>query len=72
MRLLRELRPAILSGAPNVFALLVAGALGVARVLIGDALTANLLTLHDITRTADGRPTVELMRRVYDGLRRLA
>jgi hypothetical protein len=46
--------------------------LGVARVLIGDALTANLLTPHEITRTADGRPTVELMRRVYDGLRRLA
>lgn len=46
--------------------------LGVARVLIGDALAANLLTLHDIARAADGRPTVELMRRVYDGLRRLA
>jgi hypothetical protein len=46
--------------------------LGVARVLIGDALTAHLLTLHEVAREADGRPTVELMRRVYDGLRRLA
>ena len=34
MRLLRELRPAILSGAPNVFALLVAGA-GVMLLLSG-------------------------------------
>lgn len=45
--------------------------LGVARVLIGDAVTAHLLTLHEPTHAVGGRPSIELMRRVYDGLRRL-
>jgi hypothetical protein len=45
--------------------------LGVARVLIGDAVTANLLTLHEPEHAGGGRPSIELMRRVHDGLRRL-
>ncbi|MDT7725753.1 MAG: hypothetical protein QOI21_2329 [Actinomycetota bacterium] len=45
--------------------------LGVARVLIGDAITLNLLTMHEIATTVDGRPSMDLLRRVYDGLVRL-
>jgi hypothetical protein len=42
--------------------------LGVARVLIGDAITANLLTIHEPVVTIDGRPSMELLQRVYAGL----
>jgi uncharacterized protein DUF742 len=45
--------------------------LGVARVLIGDAITAGLLTIHEPVATANGRPSMELLQRVYDGLVRL-
>jgi hypothetical protein len=45
--------------------------LGVARVLISDAITAHLLTLHEPADAVGSRPSFELMQRVYDGLRRL-
>ena len=45
--------------------------LGVARVLIGDAITANLLIIHEPVATAGGRPSMELLQRVYEGLVRL-
>ncbi|SFQ03632.1 Protein of unknown function [Amycolatopsis arida] len=46
--------------------------LGVARVLIGDGLDLGLLMLHENTTIADGRPPLELLHRVVDGLRKLA
>ena len=45
--------------------------LGVARVLIGDAITSDLLTIHEVAATVNGRPSIDLLRRVYDGLVRL-
>jgi DNA-directed RNA polymerase specialized sigma24 family protein len=45
--------------------------LGVARVLIGDALRAGQLTILTSEHTVNGRPSIELMRRVFEGLRRL-
>lgn len=45
--------------------------LGVARVLIGDALRANQLTILTSEHTVGGRPSMALMLRVYEGLRRL-
>jgi hypothetical protein len=45
--------------------------LGVARVLIGDAIRANQLMILTPEPTANGRPSLDLMHRVYEGLRRL-
>ena len=47
-------------------------ALGVARVLISDAINAGMLLVHDSGHVADDGPSVELMTRVHRGLRRLA
>ncbi|WP_115944502.1 DUF742 domain-containing protein [Amycolatopsis thermalba] len=45
--------------------------LGVARVLLSDMAELGLLHIHGIERTAEGRPPLELMKRVLDGLQRL-
>lgn len=45
--------------------------LGVARVLLSDMAELGLLHIHGIARTAEGRPPLELMKRVLDGLQRL-
>ncbi|NIH86611.1 DUF742 domain-containing protein [Amycolatopsis granulosa] len=45
--------------------------LGVARVLLSDMAELGLLRIHGIERTAEGRPPLELMKRVLDGLQRL-
>jgi hypothetical protein len=45
--------------------------LGVARVLIGDAIRANQLMVLASERSANGRPSPDLLHRVYEGLLRL-
>ncbi|NYI88759.1 hypothetical protein HNR02_002082 [Amycolatopsis endophytica] len=45
--------------------------LGVARVLLSDMAELGLLHIHGIARTSEGRPPLELMKRVLDGLQRL-
>ncbi|HVV09708.1 DUF742 domain-containing protein [Amycolatopsis sp.] len=45
--------------------------LGVARVLLSDMAELGLLHIHGTARTAEGRPPMNLMRRVLDGLQRL-
>jgi hypothetical protein len=46
-------------------------ALGVARVLICDAINAGLLVMHEDAVISEGGPSVELMVRVHKGLRRM-
>ena len=46
--------------------------IGVAMVLIGDAIDAGLLTLHDRPQVVDGRPTMDLLRRLHGGIANLA
>ncbi|GAB3494640.1 DUF742 domain-containing protein [Amycolatopsis cihanbeyliensis] len=45
--------------------------LGVARVLLGDLAEAGLIQVHASLSTPDGRPDLDLMRRVLRGLRTL-
>ncbi|GAB3480993.1 DUF742 domain-containing protein [Amycolatopsis cihanbeyliensis] len=46
--------------------------LGVARILISDAIDMGLLMIHENAPMANGRPPLELLKRVHDGLLRLA
>ncbi|WP_370949405.1 DUF742 domain-containing protein [Amycolatopsis sp. cg5] len=46
--------------------------LGVAKVLIGDAIDQGLLMLHEMTPCLEGRPPLELLRRVHAGIAKLA
>ncbi|WP_216211770.1 DUF742 domain-containing protein [Amycolatopsis aidingensis] len=52
-------------------AALLALPLGVARVLLGDLAEAGLVQVHASLSTPDGRPDLDLMRRVLRGLRAL-
>jgi hypothetical protein len=45
--------------------------LGVTRVLIGDAIAAGFVLIHQGTTVAGERPSMELLLKVRDGLRRL-
>lgn len=46
--------------------------LGVARILISDAVAAGLVLIHDSTTAGDGRPSLDLLERVHRGLLELA
>lgn len=46
--------------------------IGVAKVLIGDALDRGLLELHEDPPSHGGRPTLALLKRVHESLARLA
>ncbi len=45
--------------------------LGVARVLIGDAVDLGLVLVHSTTSVVGDRPSIEFMERVLSGLRRI-
>jgi hypothetical protein len=45
--------------------------LGVAKVLLGDMAELGLVIVHDTSADGDGRPALELMERILNGLRRL-
>lgn len=45
---------------------------GVAKVLIGDAIDQGLLVLHEPTPTVDGHVPLELLKRVHAGIAKLA
>ncbi|MFD8494733.1 DUF742 domain-containing protein [Amycolatopsis sp. NPDC059657] len=46
--------------------------IGVAKVLIGDAIDQGLLMLHEMTPCLEGRPPLDLLRRVHAGIAKLA
>lgn len=45
--------------------------LGVVRVLIGDAMDRDLVTVHTATLSEDNRPSMDLLYKVLDGLQRI-
>ncbi len=45
--------------------------LGVVRILIGDALSQGLVLMHENADDATGRPSLDILRRVHEGLLRL-
>ena len=47
-------------------------ALGVARILVSDAINAGLCVQHETADTAGSQPSMDLMARVHRGLRNLA
>lgn len=46
--------------------------IGVAKVLIGDAIDQGLLVLHEMTPCLEGRPPLDVLRRVHAGIAKLA
>jgi hypothetical protein len=46
-------------------------ALGVARVLVSDAINAGMCVRHETADTAGSRPSMDLLARVHRGLRNL-
>jgi uncharacterized protein DUF742 len=46
-------------------------ALGVARILVSDAINAGLCVRHETPDTAGDRPSMDLLTRVHKGLRKL-
>ncbi|TDP94005.1 DUF742 domain-containing protein [Labedaea rhizosphaerae] len=46
-------------------------ALGVARILVSDAINAGMCVRHETADTAGSQPSMDLLARVHKGLRRL-
>lgn len=46
--------------------------LGVARVLISDAIDQGLLMVHETTPIIEGRPPMDILKRVHAGIAKLA
>jgi hypothetical protein len=53
-------------------AVAISASLGLARMIISDSIDRGYLRLHNTPSTVRGRPSIDLLNRVYSGIARLA